>query len=276
MICSNPFAQDNGSRDRRLTCGREALWPRGMSRSAPLLAPPSLASLLAAGPLALFLDFDGTLVDIAERPDAIAVPEALASSLRRISERLEGRFALVSGRSLEDLESHLGPLAVARAGSHGADRRWPDGSHLGGAPRNLAAETIAAVEDYARAQELILELKSHGCALHYRARPDAGQGAEAFMRALAARENLAIKTGKCVVELVHEGADKGGAVRAFLEQPPFAGARPVFIGDDVTDEDGFAGCAQDGGFGILVGDQRVTAAKFRIPDVDAVHDWLEL
>ena len=96
------------------------------------------------------------------------------------------------------------------------------------------------------------------------------------MRTIAAREGLAVKTGKCVVELVHEGADKGGAVRAFMEQPPFAGARPVFIGDDVTDEDGFAGCTQAGGFGVLVGDERETAAEFRLADVDAVYDWLEL
>jgi trehalose 6-phosphate phosphatase len=247
-----------------------------MSQSAPLLAPPSLASLLAAGPVALFLDFDGTLVEIAARPDTIAVPAKLVSKLARLSDRLGGRLALVSGRSLEDLETHLGSLAVASAGSHGADRRWPDGSHLGGAPLGLAAETIAEVEDYARAQELIFETKSHGCALHYRGRPEAGESAEAFMRTIAAREGLAVKTGKCVVELVHEGADKGGAVRAFMEQPPFAGARPVFIGDDVTDEDGFAGCTQAGGFGVLVGDERETAAEFRLADVDAVYDWLEL
>lgn len=247
-----------------------------MGRPAPLLAPPPLAELLAAGPVALFVDFDGTLVAIAPRPDAIAVPEGLGRRLERLGQRLEGRLALVSGRALEDMEAHLGSLAVARAGSHGAERRWPDGSVLGRAPPGLDAKTIAEVEDYALAHELLFETKAHGCALHYRARPEAGEIAEAFMRAIAAREGLAVKTGKCVVELLHKGADKGGAVRAFMAQAPFAGARPVFLGDDVTDEDGFAACEEQGGFGILVGDQRDTAAQFRLTDIDAVHNWLEL
>lgn len=247
-----------------------------MRRTAPLLSPPPLAELLAAGPVALFVDFDGTLVDIASHPDAIHVPKPLASKLASLAARLNERLALVSGRALADLETHLAPLAMARAGSHGADRRWPDGSVLGGVPRRLDAGTIAEVEAYARAHELIFETKSHGCALHYRAHPEAGKGADAFMRTIAAREGLAIKTGKCVVELVHEGADKGGAVRAFMAEAPFAGARPIFLGDDVTDEDGFAACRELGGFGILVGEERETAAQFRLSDVDAVHNWLEL
>lgn len=247
-----------------------------MGRIVPLLAPPSLAELLAGGPVALFLDFDGTLVAIAASPDAIEVPERLTARIEHLAERLQGRLALVSGRALKDLEAHLGPLGVARAGSHGADRRWSDGSILGRAPRGLGAGTIAQVETYARDHGLMFETKAHGCALHYRAHPEAGTSAEAFMRAIAARESLAIKTGKCVVELVHDGTDKGGAVRAFMVQPPFAGARPVFVGDDVTDEDGFAACRQLGGFGVLVGEARDTAAQFRLSDVDAVHNWLEL
>lgn len=247
-----------------------------MGRPAPFSSPPPLASLLAAGPVALFLDFDGTLVGIAARPDTIHVPEGLAQRLERLADRLEGRLALVSGRALDDMHSHLGGVAVARAGSHGADRRWPNGSTLGDEPRGLEARVIAEVEAYAQASELTSESKSHGCALHYRVQPEAARSAEAFMRAIAAREGLAIKTGKCVVELVHEGADKGGAVRAFMAQAPFTGARPVFLGDDVTDEDGFAACTELGGFGILVGDQRETSAQFGLSDVDAVHNWLEL
>lgn len=247
-----------------------------MSSPAPLPPPPPLADLLAEGPLALFLDFDGTLVAIAARPDAIEVPEGLARRLERLSTRLDGRFALVSGRALKDLESHLGPVSVAQAGSHGADQRLADGSVLGDAARGLDPATIAAVADYARANDLIFETKSHGCALHYRARPAAGEAVDAFMRAIAAREGLAVKTGKCVVELVHEGADKGGAVRAFMAQPAFAGTRPVFVGDDITDEDGFAACEELSGFGILVGSPRESAAQFALLDVDAVHNWLEL
>lgn len=247
-----------------------------MGQTAPLISPPHLADLVGAGPVALFLDFDGTLVGIAARPDAIEVPEGLGGKLERLSKRLGGRFALVTGRALDDLAKHLGSLAIARAGSHGADRRRPDGSILGAAPRGLDPETIAEVEGFARAYRLIFETKSHGCALHYRAHPEAAEAAAAFMHAIAAREGLALKTGKCVVELVHRGADKGGAVRAFMAQPPFAGARPLFVGDDITDEDGFAACVELGGFGVLVGDQRNTRAQFRLSDVDAVHNWLEL
>ena len=210
-----------------------------MSSPAPLPPPPPLADLLAEGPLALFLDFDGTLVAIAARPDAIEVPEGLARRLERLSTRLDGCFALVSGRALKDLESHLGPVSVAQAGSHGADQRLADGSVLGDAARGLDPETIAEVADYARAHDLVFETKSHGCALHYRTRPAAGEAVDAFIRAIA-------------------------------------GTRPVFVGDDITDEDGFAACEELSGFGILVGTPRESAAQFALLDVDAVHNWLEL
>lgn len=247
-----------------------------MRPATPFVPPPSLAELLAAGPVALFLDFDGTLVGIAARPDAIEVPEGLSARLERLADRLSGRVALVSGRALEDLHLHLGPIEIARAGSHGADLRHADGAALGGSPRSLDARIAGLVEAFASDRGLLFETKAHGCALHYRSRPEAGESAEAFMRAIAASESLATKDGKCVVELVHEGADKGGAVRAFMAQAPFVGARPVFLGDDITDEDGFAACAELGGMGILVGDHRDSAAQFRLPDIDAVHNWLEL
>ncbi|NVE94336.1 trehalose-phosphatase [Altererythrobacter lutimaris] len=248
-----------------------------MSRALPLGSPPPLSELCAAEPVALFLDFDGTLVEIASSPDAISVPTSLPGALRQLSQQLEGRLAVVSGRSLEDLSKHLGEdLQVAQAGSHGAARRFADGSPLGAEPDGLPDEVVTALEDFAASKNLRYEAKTHGGALHYRENPEAGDAAHEFAEHIAAANTLAIKTGKCVVELVHKGADKASAVRAFMEQSPFAGATPVFLGDDVTDEDGFAACEALGGCGILVGDPRDTNARYGLASVSQTHQWLDL
>ncbi|XUU59695.1 trehalose-phosphatase [Erythrobacter sp. HA6-11] len=248
-----------------------------MSRALPLENPPPLSELCAVGPVALFLDFDGTLVEIAPSPDAIDVATSLPEALEQLSQKLDGRLAVVSGRSLEDLAKHLGKdLRVAQAGSHGAARRFADGSPLGAEPDGLPDEVVTALQDFANANKLRYETKTHGGALHYRENPDAGEAAHKFAEQIATDNALAIKTGKCVVELVHKGADKASAVRAFMEQSPFAGATPVFLGDDVTDEDGFAACEALGGFGILVGDPRDTKARYGLASVSQTHQWLGL
>ncbi len=248
-----------------------------MTCAVQLDLPPSLSALLDQGPLALFLDFDGTLVEIASTPNAIKVPKLLAPSLEALSKRLEGRLAIVSGRSLEDLAVHLGQgLEVAQAGSHGAARRLADGSNLGAMPQALPRPAIANLQAFAEENHLRYEAKTHGGALHYRENPEAGQAAHDFAESVAAEHNLALKTGKCVVELVHKGADKGSAVRAFMQHELFEGAIPVFVGDDVTDEDGFAACSALGGFGILVGEPRDTHARFVLASVSQTHQWLGL
>lgn len=247
-----------------------------MAESMLLDPPPGLCDLAADGPLALFLDFDGTLVEIAATPDGIAVPEQLGDHLFALAARLEGRLALVSGRAIADLERHLGPLRIARAGSHGAARERADGSTLGALAQALPEGAMAALRDFAAAHGFALEEKQHGAALHYRARPELEPHGVRFAEALARSHALEVKRGKSVIELVRPGASKAGAVRAFMQEPPFAGSRPVFIGDDITDEDGFAAAAEAGGFGILVGDRSPTAARYQLPDPAAVHDWLRL
>lgn len=243
---------------------------------AALPAPPPLAQIGAGGPIALFLDFDGTLVDLAATPEGIAVPIRLASDLARLSRRLEGRLALVSGRSIADLERHCGPLAVGCAGSHGAQRRHADGSAMSAAPESLPAEALAQVARFARSKGIVYEPKPHGAALHSRAVPEQEEACALFMADVAKAHGLVVKRGKRVAELVRPGADKGEAVRAFLDHEPFAGSRPVFVGDDETDEDGFAACAQLGGFGITVGPRESRSAAYRLADPAAVHEWLEL
>lgn len=240
-----------------------------------LPSPPALDSLRESGPVALFLDFDGTLVDLAPTPDGIAVPETLNAALHALGERLEGRLALVSGRAIVDIESHLGPVQLARAGSHGSDCRMADGTNLGDVPSGLSEDILAEIAQFAKEKGFAREDKPHGAALHYRSDPTLEGDGLAFANTLAAEHGLDVKRGKCVIELVGQGANKGSAVEAFMAEAPFKGATPVFIGDDVTDEDGFAAATAAGGFGILVG-ARESVAKFGLADPAAVHHWLGL
>lgn len=244
-----------------------------MGDTATLPAPPPLLEL---GEPAMFLDFDGTLVDIAATPDAIAVPERLAARIAALAGRLQGRLALVSGRALSDLERHLGAVDLCRAGSHGIDCRRADGTLLGLVPAPLPGAVVAALSAFAEERGLVFEPKKHGGALHYRQKPHAGGPARVFAEGLARRHGLGVKAGKSVIELVWPGADKGRAVRAFMQEPGFAQALPVFVGDDLTDEDGFAAAEEFGGFGIIVGERRDTLARFRLSGVEDVHQWLQL
>ena len=239
-------------------------------------APPPLAAMGKGRPISLFLDFDGTLVELAPDPDGIDVPAGLNDSLRILAARLGGRLALVTGRALDDLEGHISLAGLARAGSHGGARVAADGSALGAEPGDIPPELRQSVRDYCERKSLRFEDKSHGVALHYRSDPAKGEAALDWARGEADRHGAVVKTGKCVIELVMPGADKGGAVRAFMARSPFADAMPVFVGDDVTDEDGFAAARELGGFGILVGGRTGSDADYRLDDVARVHDWLGL
>ena len=236
--------------------------------------PPSLAELMERSRVAILLDFDGTLVDIAGRPDGIDVRADMAECLQKLANRLEDRLALVSGRSLEDLASHIGQPAIATAGSHGAERRSMQGEIIG-RPDALDAEAREALRHIAQSREgVLLEEKTFGIAFHYRDAPDAGAAIEGAARSVANAHGLKVKTGKFVVEVTGTEAGKDAAVRLFMGKPRFADALPVFIGDDVTDEDGFAAVDRLGGFGILVGDREPTGARYRLADPAAVHNWL--
>ncbi|WP_338445773.1 trehalose-phosphatase [Pelagerythrobacter marensis] len=247
-----------------------------MDGAIELPPPPPLVRLMEKRAHALFLDFDGTLVDIAPTPGGIAVPDRLADRLRALSQRLDGRLALVTGRSLEDLAGHCPIDGIACAGSHGAARRDAEGRPLGAAAQPLPDAVFEALHQGARDLGVVLEAKTHGAALHFRSDPERAAQAHAFAADLAGRHALAVKQGKAVVEITQAGADKGGAVREFLKHPPFVGAVPIFVGDDVTDEDGMAACNDAGGFGVLVGDRSPTVARYRLPNVSSVYEWLSL
>jgi trehalose 6-phosphate phosphatase len=243
------------------------------TQGMPDSLPPPLSGL---APAALFLDFDGTLVELADAPGAIAVPSGLKPLLDRLAARLQGRLAVVSGRAVEDLRRHLGPAAAVLSGSHGAELHYADGRCIPvSAPPGLA-EARESIRRFAEGGEgLLVEDKPAGVALHYRLAPERAEEADSFLEALAERSGLALQRGKMVAELRPQGSDKGAALLRLMGEPPFAGARPVFVGDDLTDEDAFRAAASLGGEGVLVGPARPTAARWRLEGVPEVTAWLE-
>lgn len=246
-----------------------------MAPEQTLSDPPSLGDLARDNPVALFLDFDGTLIDIAPTPDSIVVPEGLAGSLLRLSEMLSGRLAIVSGRSVADIRRHLGRIAIACAGSHGVERFNADGTPAGPTVQPVPTEVTRALRDFARAREgLSYEDKSYGAALHFRARPELGEQAIAHAAKVANDAGMSLKHGSCVVEVVGKDVAKSAAVHAFMAAEPFVGATPVFVGDDLTDEDGFQAAGEFDGFGIVVGGRAGTRARYRIDGPQGVRRWL--
>ncbi|WP_033073117.1 trehalose-phosphatase [Sphingopyxis sp. MWB1] len=243
-----------------------------MHNRTHLAPPPALDALAAQHPLALFLDFDGTLVEIADTPDGISVDHQLSARLMALCAALEGRVAIVSGRAVADISLYLDVPGLMIVGSHGAE--------IGGADRPdlvLSAASRAELDALLGAHAaLLLEAKPHGIALHYRQEPDAAPSVFKVMEAIARREGLAQRRGKMVVELGPRGANKGAALASLMTSAPFHGALPIFIGDDITDEDGFAAASADAGYGILVGHDRPTAARYRLNNPTEVHQWLTL
>lgn len=225
---------------------------------------------------ALFLDFDGTMVELAQTPDAIEVPAALGPLLERLSERLGGRIAVISGRSLADLRAHLGSSGIILSGSHGVELACPGGRQLSVAvPEGLPAAREALRAFVGARPGLLIEDKPAGLAVHYRQAPDLEAEVRAEVAAVAAANGLAFGEGKMVAEVRPLGFDKGDAMKRLMTEPPYAGARPWFVGDDATDEDAFRAAAALGGAGVLVGPARPTAASWRLEGVAEVLAWLE-
>lgn len=225
---------------------------------------------------ALFLDFDGTLVDIAETPEGIRVPAGLTDLLQRVADRLDGALAVVSGRPLSDIDALLAPLRLPAAGLHGLERRpQAEGPVERVAPPPELDILRQRIERAGLAEGGVrLEDKGLAIAVHYRGAPERGPELERTLAGLSADlAGLHMLHGKMVLEIKSEGHNKGVAVTAFMADPAFAGREPVFLGDDVTDEDGFKAARAAGGFGIKVGTGETLAAH-RLADVAAVHDWL--
>lgn len=226
---------------------------------------------------ALFLDVDGTLLEIAEHPDLVdthAVDCALVEGLQRAA---RGALALISGRSLAQLDAMFAPLTLAAAGQHGYERRDVQGRrHRHRFPVEILAapkQTLSAFA--ARHAGLVLEDKGASVALHYRLAPALRDASLEAMREAAAplAGKVQIQAGKMVWELKPAGADKGSAIEEFMREPPFAGRTPVFLGDDVTDEYGFRVVNRLGGHSIKVGDG-ATEARWFLESPAAARAWL--
>lgn len=225
----------------------------------------------------LFLDVDGTLLDFAATPGEVHVPSTLLPVLGRLHERLGGRVALVSGRSIDVLDALFAPLRLPAAGIHGLERRDASGTlHVTGLTRPQLDPARTALREVAeRYQGLVFEDKGLSVALHYRLapllRPIVLEAARAALATMAPGAHL--QHGNHVVEIKSAAADKGRAIGEFMREPPFAGGTPVFIGDDVTDEDGFAWVSAAGGHAVKVG-PAPEAGRGWLPGPAAVREWL--
>ena len=229
--------------------------------------------------IALFLDVDGTLLEIAARPQAVSVPDELRAGLRALHRATGGAVALVSGRAITDLDALFAPLTLPSAGLHGFQHRGASGACSSRRPPSGAAleRARAAMLHFAQAHSgVMVEDKKLALALHYRGAAQLEESAIAAMRDIAADVGgeLELQRGKMVVELRPAGATKAKAVAAFLEEAPFAGRRPIFIGDDLTDEPAFELVNRLGGSSVIVAAVRPSAARARLTDVAAVRAWL--
>lgn len=228
---------------------------------------------------ALFLDIDGTLLDFAPHHDAVIVDARLQRDLDALHRRLDGALALVSGRVLAQIDRLFAWHGRATAGLHGAQVRRADGRLLQDALHaDLGALRGFATERAARLPGVMLEDKQSALALHYRGAPAQRDAAEALARELQRRAAAThvLQHGDHAIELKPAGSDKGGALAALMEAPPFPGRRPWMFGDDLTDEHAFDETNARDGISVIVGARRPTRARFALRDPAAMRDWLHV
>jgi trehalose 6-phosphate phosphatase len=235
----------------------------------PMQTPPRLTP-----DAALFLDFDGTLVAIAETPEAIEVPSALVPLLSDLRDLLGGALAVVSGRQIDVLDRFLAPLRLPAAGEHGVQRRSAEGDMQEARPPDLT-DVLDTANELARVYEgLLVERKHAAIALHYRLAPQLEAVCrDALLRTITDQAQLELMHGKFVFEVKPSGINKGIAIDAFMREAPFVGRTPVFAGDDTTDESGFAVVQPRGGVAIKVG-SGPSQALHRLDSPLAVFEWL--
>lgn len=226
---------------------------------------------------AFFFDVDGTLAEIQPRPELVFIPPRSLTALEQLNAR-GVPVAVVSGRPISQLDALLSPLQLPAAGVHGAERRTAAGE----LQRLVLDEDVLSAIQQELAQAcakhpgLALENKGVAFALHYRLAPELEATARALAEDFVSRygEVLALQPGKCVFELKPRGASKGEVIRTFMQEAPFAGRLPVFVGDDLTDEAGFKVVNELGGLTIKVG-TGTTEALERMASVEAVGAWLD-
>lgn len=227
---------------------------------------------------ALFLDFDGTLVEIAPTPDQVRVDPDLVPALERLRVRLGGALAIVTGRPIAVIDDFLAPARFDVAGLHGVERRL--GSHVSGGQAEDHPDLRARIPQLHAAVEglgaVLIEDKGASVAVHWRlATPSDAERAEAAVKAVAAELGGAyrLQLGKAVGEIVPASATKGAAIRGLSAEPPYAGRRAIFFGDDLTDEKAFATVNADGGISVRIGAAETIATR-RLGNPEAVRALL--
>ncbi len=228
---------------------------------------------------AILLDIDGTLLDIAPTPHEVRVPATLRRTLATLQERTGGALALVSGRSLRDIDLIFSPLKVSAVGGHGAEiRLLPGGDTARQQSALLDKKLRRRFADIAVDGEgIIVEDKGYSLALHYRQAPEKQRAVENAVAAICAELPTAfveVLPGKSVLEIKKVGFNKGTAIRYLMSHPPFAGRRPIFVGDDTTDETAFAVVPEFDGIAISVG-RMVPGVTQRFEAPIDVRRWLE-
>jgi trehalose 6-phosphate phosphatase len=225
----------------------------------------------------LFLDVDGTLIELTDSPlDTFADPE-LKTLLGQVAERLGGALALVSGRGIDYLDALFAPLRLPAAGLHGVERRKASGEMHGASfVDTQLTRARAAVDELVQAHPgTFVEDKGRTLAVHFRMAPDREAAVRESLTAIVKPlgSNYHIQEGSMVLEIKPRGFTKATAIKAFMAEPPFSGRKPVFIGDDLTDQDGFRMVEDQGGLSIAVGDR--VKGQYRLENAAAVRGWLQ-
>jgi trehalose 6-phosphate phosphatase len=249
-----------------------------MSQTADAPSAPNPPPPLTAG-CALFLDIDGTLLELAATPQAVSVDAAIVELLPSLAIALNGAVALITGRSITDVDGLFTGLTLPIAGQHGCERRDANGMlHLHAPARSTLTQLRKLLADFAAAHPgVMLEDKGATLAVHYRLAPDLAGEVHRTVESSVARAaptGLTLQPGKQLIEVRPDDRDKGKAIRDFMAERPFLGRRPVFVGDDAGDEHGFAVVQRmRGGIGVKVGPGR-TRAKYALNNVADVRRWL--
>ncbi len=226
---------------------------------------------------ALFLDLDGTLIDIAPMPDGVTIPDGLVALLDKLTQGLDGALAIVTGRPIADIDRFLAPLAPVVAGVHGAEFRTARNGEIEHTAEPIADAVVDAVKKLAKAQAgITVEIKRASIAVHYRLAPAAEPRIEAALRRIieARPDHLILCRGRKVLEIVPRHISKGAALETLLSLPAFRGRRPIMIGDDVTDLSAFAAATRLGGVGFKVAGELFSPAEADFAGPAAVRGWL--
>ncbi|MGO9391110.1 trehalose-phosphatase [Rhodoblastus sp.] len=225
----------------------------------------------------VFLDFDGTLVEIEDRPDDVRIDRPMLQLIERLRDKVGRALALVSGRDIHVIDRMLYPLVLPVAGVHGLQRRDASGRlHSPIIDQSVVEAIEARVEaEFQSEPGVVIERKTGAVAIHFRLRPDFEKKCQALARKiLRERPDLHMIQGKMVCEIRLQGNDKGAVIATFLEERPFKGRIPIFVGDDATDEPGFVIVNACGGLSIKIG-EGPTAARYRAANIQELYNWLD-